>query len=188
MRSMRSMRGGIIFRNRGPSLKVHHGQCPTRMTKHDSGGSPPGAACDSTKPPHGKSLLPSPRPLLCASCLLARMMVSPHSSSGTGAKTFDQLRPGGRSPPVSYSMHVVFCLFLCVSLCCAFCNLVMCLYQCSTVFCLLVSTILCSPSLCHISITISSSYLLFLYTCIHHCLYHTFPFLELFLATALTFQ
>jgi hypothetical protein len=25
MRSMRSMRGGIIFRNRGPSLKVHHG-------------------------------------------------------------------------------------------------------------------------------------------------------------------
>jgi hypothetical protein len=32
MRSMRSMRGGIIFRNRGPSLKVHHGQCPTRMS------------------------------------------------------------------------------------------------------------------------------------------------------------
>jgi hypothetical protein len=55
MRSMRSMRGGIIFRNRGPSLKVHHGQCPTRMTKHDSGGSPPGAACDSAKPPHGKT-------------------------------------------------------------------------------------------------------------------------------------
>jgi hypothetical protein len=26
MRSMRSMRGGFIFRNRGPSLKVHHGQ------------------------------------------------------------------------------------------------------------------------------------------------------------------
>jgi hypothetical protein len=51
MRSMRSMRGGIIFRNRGPSLKVHHGQCPTRMTKHDSGGSPPGAACDSAKAP-----------------------------------------------------------------------------------------------------------------------------------------
>jgi hypothetical protein len=24
MRSMRSMRGGFIFRNRGPSLKVHH--------------------------------------------------------------------------------------------------------------------------------------------------------------------
>jgi hypothetical protein len=61
MRSMRSMRGGIIFRNRGPSLKVlnkptthrthrthiHHGQCLTRMTKHDSGGSPPGAACYS---------------------------------------------------------------------------------------------------------------------------------------------
>ncbi len=48
------MRGGIIFRNWGPSLKVHHGQCLTRMTKHDSGGSPPGAACDSAKPPHGK--------------------------------------------------------------------------------------------------------------------------------------
>jgi hypothetical protein len=42
MRSMRSMRGGFIFRNRGPSLKVHHGQCLTSMTKHDSGGSPPG--------------------------------------------------------------------------------------------------------------------------------------------------
>jgi hypothetical protein len=55
MRSMRSMRGGIIFRNRGPSLKVHHGQCPTRIAKHDSGGSPPGAACDSAKPPHGKT-------------------------------------------------------------------------------------------------------------------------------------
>jgi hypothetical protein len=39
MRSMRSMRGGFIFRNRGPSLKVHHGQCLTSMTKHDSGGS-----------------------------------------------------------------------------------------------------------------------------------------------------
>ena len=39
--SIRSMRGGIVFRNRGPSLKVHHGQCPTSMTKHDSGGSPP---------------------------------------------------------------------------------------------------------------------------------------------------
>jgi hypothetical protein len=50
MRSMRSMRGGFIFRNRGPSLKVtvvHHGQYLTSMTKHDSGGSPPGAACDS---------------------------------------------------------------------------------------------------------------------------------------------
>jgi hypothetical protein len=44
MRSMRSMRGGFIFRNRGPSLKVHHGQCLTSMTEHDSGGSPPGAA------------------------------------------------------------------------------------------------------------------------------------------------
>jgi hypothetical protein len=32
MRSMRSMRGGFIFRNRGPSLKVHHGQCLTSMT------------------------------------------------------------------------------------------------------------------------------------------------------------
>jgi hypothetical protein len=33
MRSMRSMRGGFIFRSRGPSLKVHHGQCLTSMTK-----------------------------------------------------------------------------------------------------------------------------------------------------------
>ncbi len=31
MRSMRSMRGGFIFRNRGPSLKVHHCQCLTSM-------------------------------------------------------------------------------------------------------------------------------------------------------------
>jgi hypothetical protein len=31
MRSMRSMRGGFIFRNRGPSLKVHHGQHLTSM-------------------------------------------------------------------------------------------------------------------------------------------------------------
>jgi hypothetical protein len=54
-RSMRSMRGGFIFHNRGPSLKVHHGQCLTSMTKHDSGGSPPGAACDRAKPPHDRT-------------------------------------------------------------------------------------------------------------------------------------
>ncbi len=41
------MRVGFIFRNQGPSLKVHHGQCLTSMTKHDSGGSPPGAAFQS---------------------------------------------------------------------------------------------------------------------------------------------
>ncbi len=105
---------------------------------------------------------------------------------GPGQKAFNQLRPGGRSPPVSYPVHVVFCLFLCVCLCCAFCDLVTCLYVFQT-FCLLVSIILCSAFLCHISITISSSYLLFLYTRIHHCLYHTFPFLELFPVTALTF-
>jgi hypothetical protein len=34
--SMRSMRGGFIFRNWGPSLKVHRCQCLTSMTKHDS--------------------------------------------------------------------------------------------------------------------------------------------------------
>jgi hypothetical protein len=45
MRSMRSMRGGFIFRSRGPSLKVHHGQCLTSVTKHDTGGSPLEAAC-----------------------------------------------------------------------------------------------------------------------------------------------
>jgi hypothetical protein len=55
MRFMRSMRGGFVFRNRRPSLKAHHGQCLTSMTKHDSGGSPPGDACDSKKPPHGKT-------------------------------------------------------------------------------------------------------------------------------------
>jgi hypothetical protein len=52
---LRSMRGGFIFRNQGPSLKVHHGQCVTSMTKHDSGGSPPRAACNSAKQPHGKT-------------------------------------------------------------------------------------------------------------------------------------
>ncbi len=35
--SMRPMRGGFIFRNRGPSLKVHHGQHLASMTKHDTG-------------------------------------------------------------------------------------------------------------------------------------------------------
>jgi hypothetical protein len=49
MRSMRSMRGGFIFRNRGPSLKVHPCQHLASVTKHDTGGSPPGAACDSAK-------------------------------------------------------------------------------------------------------------------------------------------
>ncbi len=55
MLSMRSMRGGFIFRSQGPSLKVHHSQYLASMTKHDTGGLPPGAACDSTKPPHGKA-------------------------------------------------------------------------------------------------------------------------------------
>ncbi len=31
------MRGGFIFRRRGSSLKVHHGQCFTSMTKHGTG-------------------------------------------------------------------------------------------------------------------------------------------------------
>ena len=34
MCSMCSMRGGIIFLNRGPLLKVHHGQCPTSLIPH----------------------------------------------------------------------------------------------------------------------------------------------------------
>jgi hypothetical protein len=55
MRSMRSMRGGIIFRNRGPSLKVHHGQCLASMTKHDTDVSPPGAECESAKLSHDKT-------------------------------------------------------------------------------------------------------------------------------------
>ena len=39
---MRSMRREFGFRDRGPLLKVHRGQCLTSMTKHDSSGSPPG--------------------------------------------------------------------------------------------------------------------------------------------------
>jgi hypothetical protein len=35
LETVRSMRGGFIFRNRGPSLKVHRGQCLKSMTKHD---------------------------------------------------------------------------------------------------------------------------------------------------------
>ena len=41
--------------DRGTSLKVHRGQCLTSMTKHDSGGWPSRAACDSAKPPHDKT-------------------------------------------------------------------------------------------------------------------------------------
>jgi hypothetical protein len=37
----------------GPSLKVHHCQHLASMSKQDTGGSPPGAACDSAEPPHG---------------------------------------------------------------------------------------------------------------------------------------
>jgi hypothetical protein len=55
MHSMCSMHGGFIFRNWGPSLKVHHCQHLASMTKHDTGGSPPGVACDSTEQPHGKT-------------------------------------------------------------------------------------------------------------------------------------
>jgi hypothetical protein len=55
MRSVCSMHGGFIFRNWGPILKVHHSQCLTSMTKHDSDGSPPGAAYVSAKPPHDKT-------------------------------------------------------------------------------------------------------------------------------------
>jgi hypothetical protein len=47
MCSMHSMHGGLIFRNLGPLLKVHHCQHLASMTKHDTSGSPPGAACDS---------------------------------------------------------------------------------------------------------------------------------------------
>ena len=53
---MRSMCGGFIFRNWGPLLKVHHSKCLTSMTKHDSGGSPPGAACDSVDSCFTKSI------------------------------------------------------------------------------------------------------------------------------------
>jgi hypothetical protein len=33
MRSTRSMRGGFIFRSRGPSLKVHHSQYLARLSR-----------------------------------------------------------------------------------------------------------------------------------------------------------
>jgi len=52
---MRSMRGGFIFRSQGPWLKVHHGQCLTSVTKHDAGGSPPGANRNVATPLHGHS-------------------------------------------------------------------------------------------------------------------------------------
>jgi hypothetical protein len=51
MRFMRFMRDGLIFRSRGPSLEVHHGQCLTSMTKHDTcglPGSPPGVTVTVT--------------------------------------------------------------------------------------------------------------------------------------------
>ncbi len=54
-------------------------------------------------------------------------------STNVGIPTFacgTWIRPGKQSPPVSYPVHIVFCLFLCVCLCCAFCNLVTCLYLC----------------------------------------------------------
>ncbi len=52
MRSMRSVRGGFIFRS--PEDTSRPVSLRTSMTKHDAGGSPPGAACDSAKPPHDK--------------------------------------------------------------------------------------------------------------------------------------
>ncbi len=53
--SMCSMCGGFIFHSLRPSLKVRHSQCLTSVTKHDSGGSPPGAACYSAKLSHDKT-------------------------------------------------------------------------------------------------------------------------------------
>jgi hypothetical protein len=53
--SMRSMLGGVNFRNQGPSLKIHRGHCLTSMTKHDSGGSPPEATFDSAEVLHNKT-------------------------------------------------------------------------------------------------------------------------------------
>jgi hypothetical protein len=50
--SMRSIRGAFIFRNRGPSLKVHHGpgQCLTSMSKQRAArqGSLPGMSVCAT--------------------------------------------------------------------------------------------------------------------------------------------
>ncbi len=89
------------------------------------------------------------------------------------------------SPCIISRARSLLFVSVCVCVCVALSVILWC--TCIRVFCLWVSIILCSPLLCHISITISSLYLLFLYTCIHHCLYHTFPFHELFLVTAFTF-
>jgi hypothetical protein len=76
-------------------------------------------------------LLPSPRPLLRASCLIARMMVSPHSSSGTGAESLYPAPPQRTISPciISRARSLLF-VSVCVCLCCTFCDLVMCLYLC----------------------------------------------------------
>jgi hypothetical protein len=50
MRSMRSMRGGFIFRNRGPSLKVHHCQHLVSVTKHDVNQNAATSQCWSAGP------------------------------------------------------------------------------------------------------------------------------------------
>jgi hypothetical protein len=47
------------------------GQHLTSMTKYDTGGSPPGAACDSTKPPHGKARGSVSGCVLCVLCVVA---------------------------------------------------------------------------------------------------------------------
>ncbi len=66
-----------------------------------------------------------------------KMMVSPHSSSGTGAGSLEPAPPRRTISPCIISharslFKVCHGLFLCVCLpgCCAFCDLVMCLYLC----------------------------------------------------------
>jgi hypothetical protein len=70
-----------------PSLKVHHSQCLTSMTKHDAGGSPPGAACDIMKPPHDKTQG-------SASSLRWRSRLSPYLPNGHFPRRPNYRRPG----------------------------------------------------------------------------------------------
>ena len=103
-------------------------------------------------------LLPSPRPLLRASCLIARMMVCPHSSPRIERieriertvvwEAVNQLRLRGRSLPASYPSFVCFCVCVCFALS----AILWCAFIC--VFCLLVFTIF--------YVTLQRSYFLFI--------------------------
>ncbi len=85
MRSMRSMRGGFIFRNRGPSLKVHHCQHLASVT-------------NLCPPARLLNLLP-----------LVRLRTSPHSRRyGVTITGFAGNCLSGRSPPLRGCASVSF--------------------------------------------------------------------------------